>query len=69
MLGYTRILALCVLAGYLFAIVFMTPGGAIDGAVKGLLVGVLVVWAEWKSKHRKVEPVGQVSEIRQARVF
>ena len=64
MLGYTRILVLCILGGYLFATVFMTPGGAIEGAAKGLLVGVLVVWAEWKSKHSKAESVEQGKQVK-----
>ena len=51
MFAYGRILVLCSFAGYLFAAAFMAPGGATEGAVKGLLVGLLVVWGEWKSKH------------------
>jgi hypothetical protein len=50
MFRYVRIFAYCALAGYVLALVFMTPGGALLGAVKGLLVGALVAWAEWKSK-------------------
>lgn len=53
MLNYIRILGYCTLAGYLLAMVFMTPGGASMGAAKGLLVGVLVAWGEWKSKQNK----------------
>ena len=47
-----RIVALCTLAGFLLATVFMTPGGATAGAVKGLLVGSLIAWGEWKSKRK-----------------
>ena len=53
MFGYLRILALCAFAGYLLATVFMTPGGAAAGAVKGLLVGALVAWGEWKTRRNK----------------
>ncbi len=53
MFNYIRILLLCTLAGYVFALLFMTPGGAYVGAVKGLLVGVLVALAEWKSHRGK----------------
>lgn len=53
MLTYLRILALCALAGYLLATLFMTPGGAVAGAAKGLLVGALVAWGEWKSRRNK----------------
>jgi len=60
MLAYIRILMLCTLAGYLLATVFMNAGGATEGAVKGLLVGMLVAWAEWKSKRAKEARVGEV---------
>jgi membrane associated rhomboid family serine protease len=52
MFGFFRILALCALGGFLLATVFMTPGGAAAGAVKGLLVGTLIAWGEWKSKRK-----------------
>jgi hypothetical protein len=51
--SYIRILALCTLAGYLLASLFMTPGGANIGAAKGLLIGIMVAWGEWKSRHPK----------------
>lgn len=50
MFNYFRILMLCTVAGYFLATLFMTPGGANIGALKGLLVGILVAWAEWKSR-------------------
>lgn len=53
MLTYLRILVLCTVAGYLLATLFMTPGGAVAGAAKGLLVGALVAWGEWKSRRSK----------------
>jgi hypothetical protein len=63
MFNYIQILGYCTLAGYLLAMVFMAPGGAAVGAAKGLLVGVLVAWAEWKS--RQTKPVS----IRHSRVI
>ena len=53
MLDYFKILASCTLVGMLLATIFITPGGALAGAVKGLLLGALIVWGEWKS-HREV---------------
>lgn len=53
MFSYIRILGYCTLAGYLLAMIFMTPGGATLGAANGLLVGAVVAWAEWKSKQTK----------------
>jgi hypothetical protein len=50
---YMRILGLCTVAGYLLATLFMTPGGANIGAAKGLLIGIMVAWGEWKSRHPK----------------
>jgi membrane associated rhomboid family serine protease len=63
MYRYIRILALCSLAGYLLATVFMTPGGAYAGAFKGFLVGALVAWSEWKwetqrGRQVRIERVG-----------
>jgi len=59
MLGYLKILALCTLTGVFLATVFMTPGGATAGAVKGLLLGLLIAWGEWKSR-RVVQVVSYV---------
>ena len=53
MISYIRILVLCTVAGFLLATVFMTPGGATAGAVKGLLVGTLIAWGEWHSKRKE----------------
>jgi membrane associated rhomboid family serine protease len=58
-----RIMVLCTVAGFLLATVFMTPGGAAAGAVKGLLVGALIAWGEWNSK-RKEHKEAVVSYIR-----
>lgn len=51
--NYVRIVMLCTFAGYVLATLFMTPGGANLGAAKGLLVGLLVALAEWKSRRGK----------------
>jgi hypothetical protein len=61
MLTYLRILVLCTVAGYLLATLFMTPGGAVAGAAKGLLVGALVAWGEWKSRRNKTLAVRRLS--------
>jgi hypothetical protein len=53
MFDYFKILASCTLVGMLLATIFITPGGVLAGALKGLLLGVLIVWGEWKS-HREV---------------
>lgn len=53
MISYIRILGLCTVAGFLLATVFMTPGGATAGAVKGLLVGTFIAWGEWHSKRKE----------------
>lgn len=57
MFNYVRIMMLCTVAGYVLALLFMTPGGAQVGAIKGLLVGLLVALAEWKSRHNKPVPI------------
>jgi len=51
MLDYLRILVICTLAGSIIAALLMTPGGAAAGAVKGLLLGLLIAWGEWKSRY------------------
>lgn len=63
MFTYLRILALCAFAGYLLATVFMTPGGAVAGAAKGLLVGALVAWGEWKWRRSKSEGGSRLGPI------
>ena len=50
MIRYIGILILCPVAGYLLAQVFMSAEGASAGAAKGLFIGLLVAWGEWKSK-------------------
>lgn len=61
MFKYLRILVLCTLAGFLLATIFMTPDGAVAGAAKGLLVGVLVACGEWKSRHNKALALRRLS--------
>ena len=70
MISYIRILGLCTVAGFLLATVFMTPGGATAGAVKGLLVGTFIAWGEWHSmrkeavvSHKKNQPVPRNSLV------
>jgi len=48
-----RILLLCMAAGFLLATVFTSPGGAVAGAIKGLLLGTLIVCGEWKANRTK----------------
>ena len=59
MLRYTKILVLCTLAGCVLATIFMTPGGAAAGALKGLLLGLVITWGDWRSG-RVVEVVSYV---------
>jgi hypothetical protein len=61
MFTYLRILLLCTAGGYLLATVFISPGGAVAGAVKGLLLGALIVWGEWKSKRTKRSAIKRAS--------
>ena len=51
MVRYIGILLLCSSAGFLLAEAYMSPEGAVAGAVKGLFVGLLVAWGEWRSRH------------------
>jgi uncharacterized membrane protein YoaK (UPF0700 family) len=62
MYRYIRIIALCALAGYVLAAVFITTGGVCTGALKGLLVGVLVAWGEWKWIHRRRMDLAQARQ-------
>jgi uncharacterized membrane protein len=51
MITTIKILIACTLVGALLATVFMTPGGALAGGLKGLLLGMVIAWGEWKSTH------------------
>ena len=51
------------LAGALIAVVLMTPGGAVAGGLKGLLLGSVIAWGEWKSG-RTVHVVSYVKPAR-----
>ena len=51
MFRYIGILLLCSVAGFLLAEAYMSNEGAIAGAAKGLFVGLLVAWGEWRSRH------------------
>jgi membrane associated rhomboid family serine protease len=52
MLSSIRMLAFCTIAGSLLAVIFLTPEGPAAGAVKGFLVGALLVWGDWKSRDK-----------------
>ncbi len=54
MFSQFKILVSCTIAGILLATIFITPGGAMAGALKGLLVGTLIAWGEWKSNREEV---------------
>ena len=62
MYRYIRILVLCAFAGYLLAAVFLTAGGVYAGAIKGLLVGMLVAGGEWKWIHRQKMELARVRQ-------
>jgi hypothetical protein len=49
MFGFMRILMMCTMAGMLLSVVFLTPAGAVVGAVNGFLVGICVGLGEWKA--------------------
>jgi len=53
---------LCAFAGYLLAAVFLTAGGVYAGAIKGLLVGMLVAGGEWKWIHRQKMELARVRQ-------
>ena len=59
MFVYIKILVGCAIAGFILATVFMTPGGGLAGALKGLMLGTVIAWGEWKS-HRVVQVVSYV---------
>jgi hypothetical protein len=54
MLVYFKILVSCTIVGILLATIFITPGGVLAGALKGLLVGMLIAWGEWKSSRKEI---------------
>jgi hypothetical protein len=49
MIHTIKIVMACTIAGALLATVFMTPGGELAGGLKGLLLGCVIAWGEWKS--------------------
>jgi hypothetical protein len=63
MTGYIKILMTCTIAGCILATLFMTPGGAPAGALKGLVLGIFIAWGEWKS-NRTVQVVSYVEPSR-----
>lgn len=68
MFRYIRILVLCAIAGFLLATLFAIPEEATAGAVKGLFVGILIVWGEWKSKREKTDEVKEMTGVEMKRV-
>ena len=52
MLRSLKIIMLCTLMGCLLATLFITPGGAVAGALKGLLLGMVIAWGDWKNSRR-----------------
>ncbi len=59
MFGFMRTLMMCTMAGMLLSLVFLTPAGAVVGAVHGFLIGVCVGVGEWKATHAKVSCIQQ----------
>ena len=59
MFGFLRSLVLCTAGGVLLAVVFLTPTGAVFGAVNGFVVGLCVGLAEWRAQRLEmtVDPV------------
>lgn len=63
MISIMKILMACTIAGALLAAVFVAPGGALAGGLKGLLLGTVIAWGEWKS-NRTVQVVSYVKPSR-----
>jgi hypothetical protein len=60
MFGFMRNVMMCTLAGIVLAVVFLTPAGAVVGAVNGFLVGVCVGLGELKEKRAAALCIQQV---------
>jgi hypothetical protein len=60
MFGFMRNVMMCTLAGSVLAVVFLTPAGAVVGAVHGFLVGVCVGLGEWKAARAESSCVQQL---------
>jgi hypothetical protein len=57
MLTFLRSLVVCTAVGILLAVVFLSPTGAVVGAVNGLLVGFCVGLAEWRAQRAQMAVV------------
>jgi len=49
MFGFTWKLMICTMVGVVLSVVFLTPTGAVVGAINGFLVGIFVGLGEWKT--------------------
>jgi hypothetical protein len=54
MFGFLRNLVMCTAAGTLLALVFLTPTGAVLGALNGLLVGICICLAERRAQQAEM---------------
>jgi hypothetical protein len=65
MFSFLRNLVICTAAGILLAVVFLTPTGAVVGAVNGLLVGLFMCLADWRVQREEmaVTPIGPIRLI------
>lgn len=60
MFGFMRNVMMCTLAGIVLAVVFLTPAGAVVGAVNGFLVGVCVGLGELKEERAAASRIQQL---------
>jgi hypothetical protein len=63
MFGFLQKLIICMAAGTLLSLVFLTPTGAVVGAINGLIVGVCVGLGELRAKQTEAS-VGSTGPIR-----
>jgi hypothetical protein len=65
MVGFLRNVLICSAIGFFLALVFLTPAGALVGAVNGLLVGVCVTLGELRARDSEnaVVPTGPIRLI------
>ena len=65
MVGLLRNVLICSAIGFFLAFVFVTPAGALVGAVNGLLIGVCVSLGELRARDsgNVVDPAGPIRLI------
>ena len=65
MVGFLRNVLICSAIGFVLAFVFVTPAGALVGAVNGLLIGVCVSLGELRARGSEnvAAPTGPVRLI------